>query len=151
MYGLNWWIIYILEGNLSLGPYLFRSIYEEVDHWFLIKSIEKQEQAFDLEKKKKIIFGWKPPPIFWFKCDIGFAWDKIRKQSRASWILRNSEGKVLHGKRSFTDISSKQDAFLESWRWAIESLKSFHFNSIMFASDDQTWLAPFLNHLHGLL
>lgn len=80
---------FFFEGKLALGPSLIRTIYEEIDHWFLINSIEKQEQAIDLEKKKRIIFGWKPPPISWLKCDIGFVWDKIRKQSGGSWILRN--------------------------------------------------------------
>ncbi|CAG7862514.1 unnamed protein product, partial [Brassica rapa] len=88
------------------------------------------------EKKKKNIFGWKPPPISWLKCDIGCAWDKIRMQSGISWILRNREGKViLHGRRLFTNIQSKQDASLESWK-AIECLKILHFNSIIFASED---------------
>ena len=69
-------------------------------------------------------------------------------QSGISWILRNREGKViLHGRRSFTNIQSKQDASLESWKWAIECLfflsqrdieclKTIHFNSIIFASED---------------
>ncbi|KAF2573533.1 hypothetical protein F2Q70_00003833 [Brassica cretica] len=67
--------------------------------------MEKQEQAIDLEKKKRIIFGWKPPPSSWFKCDIGFDWDKNMNESGASWILRNADGKVLlHGRRSFSNI-----------------------------------------------
>lgn len=103
----------------------------------MIKSIDKQEKDIDLANKKKIIFGWKPPPISWFKFDIGCVWDKIRQECGASWIIRNRDGKVLfHGRRSFSGIASKHDASLECWSWAIECLKTFNFNSIIFASDD---------------
>lgn len=128
---------FFFEGKLALGPSFINGIYKEVDHWFFIKSLEEQEKTIDLEKKKRIIFGWKPPPISWFKCDIGIAWDKVRNQSGASWLLRNREGKVLlHGRRSFAGIFCKLDAFMESWLWAIECLKTLHFNQIIFASED---------------
>ena len=88
---------FFFEGTLNLGPPFINSIYKNVDNWFLIKSIEKQEKLTDLKKKKKNIFGWKPPPISWLKC--GCAWDKIRRKSRTSWILSNREGKIiLHGR-----------------------------------------------------
>lgn len=104
---------FFFEGNHKLGPPFIKSIFKEVDHWFFINSIEKQENLIDLEKKKKIIFGWKPPPSSWINCDIGFAWDKIMNQSGASWILCNKEGNVLfNGRRSFINILGKQDAFL---------------------------------------
>ena len=128
---------FFFEGTLNLGPPFINSIYKNVDHWFLIKSIEKQEKLIDLEKKKKNIFGWKPPHISQLKCDIGCAWDKIRRQSGTSWILRNREGKViLQGRRSFTNIRNKQDASLESWKWAIECLKTLQYDSIIFSSED---------------
>lgn len=132
---------FFFEGKLSLGPTFINSIFEEVDHWFLIKSIDKQEKDIDLERKKRIIFGWKPPPISWFKCDIGCAWDQIRKECGASWFLRNSDGVVLlHGRRSFSGIASKHDASLECWLWAIECLKTFNYNSIIFVSDDHDFI-----------
>ena len=107
---------FFFENRLSLGPPLIRSIYEETDHWFLVKAMEKQECQIDLERKKRIIFGWKPPPISWLKCEIGSAWDKDRNQSGASWILSNADGKVmLHGRRSFSSINSRLEASFESW------------------------------------
>ncbi|KAF8117523.1 hypothetical protein N665_0009s0047 [Sinapis alba] len=57
--------------------------------------------------------------------------------SGASWILRNSEGKVMmKGRRSFVGIDSKLEASFESWKWTIESIQHLHFNGIIFASDD---------------
>ncbi|KAF2595702.1 hypothetical protein F2Q68_00011360 [Brassica cretica] len=61
--------------------------------------MEKQECQIDLKRKKRIIFGWKPPPISWLKCEIGSAWDKDRNQSGASWILSNADGKVQMGRK----------------------------------------------------
>ena len=89
-----------------------------------------------------IIFGWKPPPTSWLKCDIRSAWDKDKHQSGAFWIIRNSNGKVLmHGRRSFVGISSKLEASFESWSWVLESMKNLHLNAIIFASDDNDILA----------
>nr|VDD45834.1 unnamed protein product [Brassica oleracea] len=34
--------------------------------------------------KKRIIFGWKPPPATWLKCDIGSVWNKSRSECGAS-------------------------------------------------------------------
>ena len=42
----------------------------------------------------------------------------------------------MHGRRSFVGISSKFETSFESWSWAFESMKNFHFNAIIFASDD---------------
>ncbi|KAL0804916.1 hypothetical protein Bca101_097407 [Brassica carinata] len=91
---------------------------------------------------KKIMFGWKPPPSGWIKCDIGSAWSSSKNESGASWVLRDSDGNVLlHGRRSFSAIYSRMDASMESWLWAIDSLKNLHFGSIIFASDDKDLVA----------
>ncbi|XP_013654011.2 uncharacterized protein LOC106358754 [Brassica napus] len=133
---------FLFEGNLSLGPSFIKEIFEEVDHWFMVKNMEFQEKSIDLARKKKILFGWKPPPIGWLKCDIASSWDKINNQSGAAWILRNREGKVLlHGRNSFVGIHSKTDASFESWKWAMDCLKTLHFNAIVFASEDNALIA----------
>ncbi|KAG2304961.1 hypothetical protein Bca52824_033612 [Brassica carinata] len=137
---------FFFEGIASNGPELLSKVYDEVNHWFLIKSIEENEKSIDLERKKKSLFGWKPPPLNWLKCDIGYAWSKSKRESGASWILRNNAGKVLlHGRRSFSDIYNRKDASLESWLWAIESVKSLHYDSIIFVSDDKELIAAVSN------
>ena len=101
----------MFEGKIALGSSFIRAIDDEMDHWYLIKKVDQQERAIDLERKKKIVFGCKPPTNSWLKCDIASAWDNENLQSGASWILRNSEGKVLmNGRRSFVRISSKLEA-----------------------------------------
>ena len=76
--------IFLFNGSLSAGSNFTRSIFEEIDHWFLVKNLEDQEKAIDLEMKKRIIFGWKPPPATWLKCDIGSVWNKSRSECGAS-------------------------------------------------------------------
>lgn len=133
---------HLFEGRTSRAPDLISQTYEEADHWFFIKTMEKEEKSIDLVRKKRIIFGWKPPPKDWVKCDIGFAWNKTTNESGASWILRNSDGKtLLHGRRSFVNIHNMLDASLESWLWAMESFRSLHFNSIIFTSEDKDLIA----------
>lgn len=129
----------LFNGSLSVGSTITRSIFVEIDHWFLVKDLEDQERATDLERKKRIIFGWKPPHVTWLKCDIGYVWDKNRFECEASWILRNSDGKVLlRGRRSFNNILSKTEYSFESWSWAIKNMKSLHFDNIIFSSEDHT-------------
>ena len=90
--------IFLFNGSLSAGSNFTRSIFEEIDHWFLVKNLEDQEKTIDLEMKKIIIFGWKPPPATWLKCNIGSVWNKSRSECGASWNLRNSnESVLLHG------------------------------------------------------
>ena len=75
---------FLFNGSLSVGSNFTRSIFQEIDHWFLVKNLEDQEKAIDLEMKKRIIFGWKPPPATWLKCDIGSVWNKSRSECGAS-------------------------------------------------------------------
>lgn len=133
---------HFFEGCVTKAPDFLEKVYEEANHWFLIKTIEKEEKAIDLDRKKKIMFGWKPPPSGWIKCDIGSAWSSSKNESGASWVLRDSDGNVLlHSRRSFSAIYSRMDASMESWLWAIDSLKNLHFDSIIFASDDKDLVA----------
>ncbi|KAH0899567.1 LOW QUALITY PROTEIN: hypothetical protein HID58_049135 [Brassica napus] len=127
---------------MGVAPDLLSKVYKEVNHWFLIKSTEKEEKSINLERKKRIIFGLKPLPLGWFKCAIGYAWNRYKNESGASWVLGNNEGNVLlHSRRSFSGIISRMDASSESWLWAIESLKSLHFVSIIFSSEDRDLIA----------
>ena len=111
---------YFFEGSTAEAPDFLYQVYDGVNHWFFIKGLEKKRKAIDLERKKKIILGWKPRPPNWLKFDIGYAWNKIESESGASWVLRNNVGRVfLHGRISFSGIYSRTDASMESWLWAI--------------------------------
>lgn len=44
---------------------------------------------------------------------------------------------LLHSRRSFASVFCNLDASLQCWLWAIESMKSLHFNKVLFASEDK--------------
>ena len=46
----------LFNGSLSVGQIFAKSTFEEVDHWFLVKEMENHDRAFDLERKKRVIF-----------------------------------------------------------------------------------------------
>ena len=55
----------------------------------------------------------------------------------AAWVLRDEKGEILvHGRRSFASVTSKLDASVLCWQWAIESMKSPIINKIILAADD---------------
>ena len=86
---------FFFEG-FSLSPTFTRSIYEEVDHWFLIKDVEnrnliwKEKRGSSLAGNLLLLLGF----------SVTLALPEINSvmNGRASWILSNHEGKVLlHG------------------------------------------------------
>ncbi|KAG7552423.1 Reverse transcriptase zinc-binding domain [Arabidopsis thaliana x Arabidopsis arenosa] len=80
---------------------------------------------------------WMPPPHDWLKCNIGSSWDRLGSNGGAAWVLRDEHGLVLtHGRRSFASVTSKLDASILCWQWAIESMKSLRIDKIIFASED---------------
>lgn len=111
------------EGKVFLAPEVATKAFEEMNQWFQAQVIEIREtvpwnHSLFLEKKK-----WKLSPFPWLKCNIGVSWSNRNKLAGASWVLRDSYGKViLHSRRSFTNVVSKQDAHLLVFIWAINSL-----------------------------
>ena len=61
-------------------------------------------------------------------------WSNVKKELGAVWILRNSEGTVLlHSRRSFLGVWTKDEAFYLSLAWAIESMISLRCQRVYFA------------------
>lgn len=88
-----------------------------------------------------VVKSWSGPPPGWAqKCNIGIYRDKSQKRSGAAWVLRNDQGKVLiHSRRAFSNILSKEEASLHGLRWAIESMHDHKLNRLIFALDDDTF------------
>ena len=78
--------------------------------------------------------AWEPPPENFVKCNIGFKWEQKKKIAGAAWVVRDSRGTVLlHSRRFFGNVESKDDAQFLSVAWAIESMKSHRFRMVYFA------------------
>lgn len=90
-----------------------------------------------LRRKRRSSLDGNPHLLSGLNVTLRFDWDKNRNESGASWILKNSDGKVLlHGRRFFSNIHSKTESSFESWHWALESMKSLHFDNIILSSED---------------
>lgn len=73
-------------------------------------------------------------PRQFVKCNIGIKWSKRKRELGAAWILRNSEGSVLlHSRRSFVGVESKDEAHFLSLAWAVESMISHKCRRVYFA------------------
>ncbi|KAF3502360.1 hypothetical protein F2Q69_00040656 [Brassica cretica] len=73
------------------------------------------------------VLKWSPPPIGYFKCNIGIAWERPNAYSGAAWILRDHNGKtIMHSRRSFSGVQSQMEAELLGFKFAVESMISTH-------------------------
>lgn len=69
------------------------------------------------------------------KCNIDTSWMSETENTGASWLLRNSSGEpLLHSRRSFSTISTKLEAELLSFSWAIDCLSDLRFGQVVFES-----------------
>ncbi|KAL1188491.1 hypothetical protein V5N11_005921 [Cardamine amara subsp. amara] len=67
--------------------------------------------AESLQPKDQV--KWKPPDTGWLKCNIGSAWSNNTQLGGGGWVLRDETRKVLlHSRRAFIALTSKQDAML---------------------------------------
>ncbi|KAG2299108.1 hypothetical protein Bca52824_035580 [Brassica carinata] len=58
----------------------------------------------------------------------------------AAWAVRNDAGKViLHSRRAFSSIPSKEEAILQVLVWTIECMNDHHFDRVIFAMEDDTF------------
>ncbi|KAF2574139.1 hypothetical protein F2Q70_00004510 [Brassica cretica] len=75
------------------------------------------------------IVKWEKPSLSFVKCNIDASWVNTTENTGASWLLRNSSGEpLLHSRRSFSAISTKLEAELLSFSWAIDCLSDLRFD-----------------------
>ena len=68
---------------------------------------------------------WKAPPRDVLKCNVGVVWGKKTKIVGAVWVLRDSKGDVLlHSRRFFAQVDSKDHAQYLGLVWAVKSMVS---------------------------
>lgn len=64
------------------------------------------------------------------------AWDKKKKIGGCAWVLRDHQGvTILHSRRGFTEIASREDLNLKAILWTIESMHSHKINKVIFGSE----------------
>lgn len=75
------------------------------------------------------------PPLATVKCNIGASWSSCNNRSVASWVVRDSKGKILmHGRRSCVAVTNLQMAEFLATFWAVECMHTMHMDNIIFES-----------------
>lgn len=129
---------FIFEEMLLLALDTMGKIQEDVNQWFQAQEMERSYSAIEVSTFQIPQKSWSPPHISWLKCNIGSSWNKRKLESGASWMLRNSDGKViLHGRRSFSSIDSNLKVDMASWLWSIESIKNLKVPKVFFVVESK--------------
>lgn len=123
-----------------------------MDEWFLAQEIESEESSVVQSSSNGSVSlssgfesTWKPPPQGWLKCNIGFDWSKRNGLTGAAWVLRNDKGEVLlHSRRAFSRLRTRDEAKLKTVLWAIKSMASHNINQVFFAFQDPELLGAVL-------
>lgn len=118
---------------------------QEAELWLLAQKHEKQKEEEERYASPVLRKSWKPPPTGWVKCNIGIDFDKTSSRSGGAWVLRNEKGKILiHSRRVFYGVCSRDEANLQGLLWALESLRDHHINRVIIAMEDGTLLKVIL-------
>ncbi|KAG7591372.1 Endonuclease/exonuclease/phosphatase superfamily [Arabidopsis thaliana x Arabidopsis arenosa] len=117
------WILWVLwknrnkftiEGKQFLAVDTINKIKGDASQWLFSQSAEKELDQLHENERRLVKKVWKPPDSLWDKCNIGVSWLKRKNVVGASWVVRDSHGRVkLHSRRMFSNISSWDDAYLE--------------------------------------
>lgn len=130
----------IFEGRQCSADDLVIKIREEADFWLLAQKNEELRHKEEQEAMTVCETSWSGPLIGWLKCNIGVHFDKKQKRCGAAWVLRNNKGKVLiHSRRAFSTITSKDEANFHALSWAIQSMSDHKLNRVILALDDDTF------------
>ncbi|KAH0878107.1 hypothetical protein HID58_065501, partial [Brassica napus] len=130
------WNATLPDGNTSLTDRI-NSCRSALARW---KKTQNMNSQSNIERLTKLA-----PADDIVKCNIAASWSDTSRKSGASWIVRNSRGKVLrHGRRSFSFVQSRELAELLAIFWAIESMNSMRKDEIIFESSCERARACFL-------
>ncbi|KAG7583244.1 Endonuclease/exonuclease/phosphatase superfamily [Arabidopsis suecica] len=127
-----------IEGKWFTALESAQKVTEDVAEWFDSQKLnEDGVMAEQSEVVRRVSVRWKPPPVEWFKCNIGISWSNRNKLAGCAWVLRDHLGVVLlHSRRAFAMVSDKQEAHFKGLLWAIESMRSHRVEKVIFGLQD---------------
>lgn len=125
---------FIFEGMTFLAIHTMEKIREDVLQWFHVQVTVSGDVVDERRLPVPPKPTWYSPPSGWSKCNVGFSWNHRRTECGVAWVLRNHFGQVLlHGRRSFTNVSSSLDSSELSLKWAIECMTNLIVHKVVFA------------------
>ncbi|CAA7058332.1 unnamed protein product [Microthlaspi erraticum] len=78
---------------------------------------------------------WLKPEANSVKCNISVSWDPTTGNAGTSWLVRDHSGLVIcHGRRSYAYVFSALEVELLGFFWAMESLQTMRFRSMVYES-----------------
>lgn len=115
----------MFEGVIYDGEQVCEKAKEEAELWGLAQTLEGRSEGRGSNEPIRREVAWRRPTRGVVKCNIGMEWSKKEKSMGASCVLRDSNVKVLlHSRRSFGLVWSKDEAYFLSLVWAVESMIS---------------------------
>ncbi|XP_013594888.1 uncharacterized protein LOC106442202 [Brassica napus] len=130
---------------------IMRKAEEESNIWFELNYPDASPTA-PTQPSRAIKPSWKAPADDILKCNIAASWSESSRKSGAAWFVRDSRGKVLvHGRRSYSFVQTREQEELLAIFWEIESMKSMRKGQVIFESSCERARACFLspNSCHG--
>lgn len=115
----------LFEGALFPSDQICSKASEEAELWYAAQDMDGR--CFGAHREPTFIEAavWKAPPRDVLKCNVGVVWGKKKNMAGAVWVLRDSRGDVLlHSRRSFAQVDSKDHAQYLGLVWAVESMVS---------------------------
>lgn len=130
----------LFEGAMFNTEQVCDKAVEEAQLWYAVQILELRSME-DHRDSSFQVSAWKPPPVNFVKCNIGFKWEGRKNVAGAAWIVRDFAGTVLlHSRRSFGDVRSKDEAQFLSVAWAIESMDSLRYHKVYFAFEGRMFV-----------
>ncbi|KAG2327641.1 hypothetical protein Bca52824_010369 [Brassica carinata] len=115
----------LFEGFIYNGEQTYMKAVDEACLWFLAQEVEQARNEETTREISSYLGTWIAPPSGFFKCNVGMRWLKKKREVGAVWVLTDSGGMtLLHSRRSFSDVWSKEEAYFLSMVWAVESMIS---------------------------
>lgn len=128
--------LFFMKESSSRPLKLLKKIREDVEFWCLAQTVKDEVEEAKTREDTVQSSKWKPPEINWLKCNIGVFWDKKKRVGGCAWVLRNNQGvSLLHSRRGFSNIISKDQLNLQALLWAMESMHSHNVSKVNFSTD----------------
>lgn len=116
-------IVCCLKDFFSMETRHVKKAREVTELWLLAQNMESgiAEESNLIPRQNEE--EWRHVDDDELKCNIGMKWSKKKKVAGVAWVLSNVRREVLlHSRRFFGAVGSKDEAYFLSLAWAIESM-----------------------------
>lgn len=113
----------LFEGFLFDEDQVCKKARDEAELWHLAQNLDSGLVERNSPFPRRELEASRPVEIDELQCHIGMQWSKGKRVAGVAWVLSNTRREVLlHSRRSFGAVGSKEEARFLSLVWAIESM-----------------------------